>query len=404
MTITFEMGQSPLAADPGAFRPDPHAGFAKYRRRAGLLHIGSPVPVVTRYADVTALMSDPRTRQSETEPLELRGVTSGALHAFYANSMLFSNGPVHGKRRAPLARTFAHKLIQAWRPHIAALVGNLLNAVKTDNGDVDFLDAIAAPLPSRLIAEVLGAPPADAPEFAANVYTMSRGLGGFRPSDFAQIERAAADLSTYVKSLLDARRQSPRNDVLTDYLARVRDADHLSEVETLIQIVTLIIAGSDTTRFGLAMLVKLLLENPEQWAAVCDRPRERAPSAVLEALRLEPSVGSIGRVTTEPLEIDGYHVPTGSILILSMLSAQRDETRFADADRFDIERSDHPQWSLAFGLGPHRCLGEALARAELEEALIVLATRWPDLRLVMAPEPKGYTGIRGLTGMRVAIR
>lgn len=402
MTITFETGRSPLSAPPDAFRPDPHAGFATYRRRAGLLHIGTPVPVVTRYADVAALMTDPRTRQSETEPLELQGVTSGALHAFYANTMLFSNPPVHGQRRAPVARTFAHKLIQAWRPRIAALVGTLMNAARTGDGDFDFLDAIAAPLPSRLIADVLGAPPEDAPEFAAKVYTLSRGLGGFRASDFAQIEQAAADLTTYVRGLLDARRHVPRDDLLTDYLARVGEADHLSEIETVIQIVTLVIAGSDTTRFGLAMLVKLLLENPEQWAALRDRPRERAPFAVLEALRLEPPVGSIGRVTTEPLEIDGYRVPAGTMLILSMLSAQRDETRFADADRFDIERTDHPQWSLAFGLGPHRCLGEALARAELEEALIVLAGRWPELRLVMAPEPKGHTGIRGLTGMRVA--
>lgn len=390
----------PMVVDPDAFRPDPHAGFAKYRPRAGIIDVGTGMPIVTRHADVFSLMTDPRTRQMETEALAMRGIASGALHAFYANSMLLSNPPAHARRRAPAVRAFAFKLIQAWRPRIRAIVSEMIDAV-ADQKEADFLETIAAPLPSRLIAEILGAPEEDAPGFAAKVYAMSRGLGAFRDAEYAAIEAAAVDLTAYVEGLLDARRRSPQDDFLTDYLQRVGEADDLSAAETLIQIVTIIIGGSDTTRFGLTMAVFLLLQHRDQWDALCSDPG-RAAGAVLEALRYEPPVGAIGRVVTEPLSVDGVALGPGAVLSLSILSSQRDEAVYAEPQAFDIGRDDHPRWSLTFGHGAHRCLGEALARAEMEEALSVLTQRLPTLELIGSPPvPKGHSGIRGITPMRV---
>jgi len=389
-----------LAADPNEFRPDPHAGFAKYRPLAALIDFGEGTPFVTRHGDVVSLMTDPRTRQMETEPLHMRGITAGGLHTFYANSMLLSNPPAHARRRRPAARAFAFKLIQAWRPRIRALVSEMIDAI-AGRQELDFLEAIASPLPSRLIAEIIGAPEQDAFSFATKVYTMSRGLGAFRPAEFEAIDAAAADLIAYVEDLLDDRRRSPREDFLSDYLASVREAGELSEAETLVQIVTLILAGSDTTRFGLTVMVSLLLQHRAQWEAVCADP-SRAAGAVLEALRFEPPVGAIGRVVTELLSVDGAPVTPGTVLSLSILSAQRDETVYAMPQRFDIGRDDHPRWSVTFGYGAHRCLGEALARAEMEEALIALTQKLPALQLIgPPPAPRGHTGIRGITPMRV---
>ena len=395
---TLEAKQ-PLSVDPDDFRPDPHAGFAAHRPKSPVLDFGSGMLLVTRYADVEALMVDPRTRQMETEPLELQGIKGGALHTFYANSMLTSNMPAHKRRRAPASRAFGFKLIQAWRRRIRALMHDLIDA-QIDRGEMDFLEAIAAPLPARLTAEILGAPDEDAPRFAAMVYGMSRGIGSFRPEQFPDIETAAADLHDYVAGLLAARRTAPRDDFLSDYVREVDAAGQLSETETLIQIVTLIIGGSDTTRSGLTALVSLLLQHG-QWQAVCADP-SLAEAAVLEGLRYEPPAGSIGRVVTEPLDVGGVPFGAGALLSLSILSAQRDEAVFADPERFDIARTDHPRWSLSFGGGPHRCLGEALARAEMEEALIALAERLPELKLIGdPPELKGHTGIRGITPMQV---
>jgi len=213
---------------------------------------------------------------------------------------------------------------------------------------------------------------------------MSRGLGAFRNAEHPAIEAATSELTTHVAGLLADRRQAPRDDFLTDYLRRVDEAEAFSEAETLVQIVTLILAGSDTTRFALTMAVALLLRHREQWRAVCDDPA-LVPGAVVEALRFEPPVGSIGRMVTAPLEVDGVALPPGTPLMLSILSAQRDGQVYADPDTFDIGRDDHPRLSVSFGGGPHRCLGEALARAELEEALGVLVRRLPALEVVGDP-------------------
>ena len=398
-TQSLAPARQALQVDPATFRPDPHAGFAKYRPLAGLIDIGTGIYVVTRYADVERLLTDERTRQMETEALTLRGITSGALFDFYANSMLVSNPPAHARRRAPASRAFVSKLIQSWRPRIREVVSRLIDD-QQNTRDVAFVEAIAAPLPSRIIAEILGAPSEDAPHFASMVYNMSKGLGGFREHEFPDIEASTAELIDYVQTLLNARRQAPRDDFLTDYISRVDEAGELSEAETLIQIVSLIIAGSDTTRFGLTALVSLLLQHRDQWDAVCADP-DRAADAVREALRHEPPVGSIGRVVVEPLTIDDILLEPGTVLSLSIVSAQRDEARFKNAQDFDIARDDHPRWSLTFGLGPHRCLGEALARAELEEALTVLTQKLPALELLTPPTAKGHSGIRGITAMQV---
>lgn len=390
----------PLAVDPAEFRPDPHAGFARYRPRAGLISFETGVPVAIRYADVVALVSDPRTRQLETDSLERRGIRDGALHTFYANSMLTSNPPDHARRRRPAARAFAHRLIEAWRPRIRALVGELIDEI-APAGEADFVATVAAPLPSRLIAEILGAPHADAPRFAALVYTMSRGIGAFRDAEVPAIEAAATELTAYVAGLLEARRRVPRDDFLTDYLRRVGEAESFGEAETLVQIVTLILAGSDTTRFALTMAVALLLGHPRQWQALAADSR-LAPAAAAEALRFEPPVGALGRTVAAPLEVDGVRIEPGTQIVLSILSAQRDERVFARSQEFDIGRRDQIRLSASFGGGPHRCLGEALARVELEEALTVLAGRLPSLRILGdPPEARGHTGIRGITPMRV---
>jgi cytochrome P450 len=384
------------------FRPDPHAGFARLRPVTPAITFGDGVPQLIRYADVAALITDPRTRQIETEPLTVRGVTSGPLYDFYANSMLLANPPRHARRRGPAARAFAHKIIEAWRPRIRTLVEGLVDAGSRE-GEFDFLERIATPLPATLIADALGAPREDAPWFSDRVRSMTRGLGGFRPEDLPAIDAACADLSDYVARLLAARRQAPQDDFLTEYLARVDEAGDLSAAETLMQILTIIIGGSDTTRFALTMMVSELVQDRRQWEAVVANPG-LAAGAVLEILRYEPPVGAIGRVALEDMEIEGMRFGPGTPITISLLSAQRDEAVFAEPNRFDIARPDHPRHSLTFGLAPHRCLGEALACAELEEALIALATRLPSLRLVGDPSrAKGHGGVRAVTELRVAV-
>jgi cytochrome P450 family 103 len=360
--------------------------------------------LVIRANDVERLATDPRTRQIETEFAELRGITDGPVFNFFRDSMLQSNGEVHRKRRAPMSRSFAFRMIAALRPRIRAVAEELIASCHAD-GEMNFLDGYAALIPARTIAGILGIPEADIPYFTSLVYRFARSLNfSFTADEVPDITDAAARLADYMTGLLAERRASPRTDFLTDYAKAADEAGDLSPDEILSQAVTVIVGGSDTTRAAMAMQVALLLQHREQWEAVC-RDAALIPGAVLEALRYEPSVGAFARFALEEIEIDGYVAPGDSLLSLSTMSAMRDPAVYAEPDRFNIKRTDHPRWHAVFGGGAHRCLGEALARAELEEGLAAVAARLPQLELVGEPPKMGeHSGIRPITAMQVAWR
>ena len=208
-------------------------------------------------------------------------------------------------------------------------------------------------------------------------------------------------LVRYCDDVLQERRARPREDFLTTYVQALADSNTLSAREALIQLVTVILAASETTRSAMTIQTSLLLQHRDQWEALC-RDSNLIPGAVQESLRYEPAVGSYPRVTLEDLPIDEYVVPRNRILSFSMISAMRDPALYADPDRFDIRRTDHPRRHMVFGAGVHRCLGESLAAAELEEGLAVLAARLPELQFVGAPPVvSGSGGIRKVAPMRV---
>jgi cytochrome P450 len=268
---------------------------------------------------------------------------------------------------------------------------------------MDLVDEYASLLPAHIICELLGLPEDDIPVFTRWVYSMSRSLTfSFAKSDIPQMEEAARNLTEYVQGLLADRRTTPRMDFLSSYVLSVDEAGKLSALETLSQIISVILAGSDTTRAAMAIQVFLLLQHREQWEAVCKGDSSLIAGAVSESLRYEPAVGSAPRFTLEDIEIAGFAVPAGRVLSLSTLSAMRDPALYADPDRFNIRRADHPRRHLVFGGGAHRCIGEILARAELEEGLAALVDRLPKLQLLGEPlKVSGHAGLRRVSGMRV---
>jgi cytochrome P450 len=380
---------------------DPHGVFRRYRHLTPLLRRENAGYMAIRAADVEPLAFDPRTRQVENEHLAARGIHTGPLVDLWSNSMLFANGAEHRRRRAPMSRAFAFKFIEELRPHIRIAAERII-CEHMRTGELDFLNDFAALIPARVISEILGIPPADVPHFTELVYSVSRSLSfSYAREEIQSMEESARQLTQYVNELLSTRGSVLNNDFIASYSKTVAEAGNLSAAEFLSQVVTIIIAGSDTTRGAIAVQVAVLLQHREQWEAVCADPA-LIPGAVSESLRYEPVVGSIPRFTIEDIEIDGYLVPRNSILSLSTLSAMRDPGQYVDPDRFDIRRTDHPRRHLIFGLGVHRCLGEVLARAELEESLAALAARLPHLELAgKPPSLQGHGGIRRIDGMRV---
>jgi cytochrome P450 family 103 len=400
MAETFP-GAEPPALSIAEIDRDPHAVFRQYRSVTPLLKRANFGYLALRAADIEPLAFDPRTRQIETEQLTVRGITSGPLVELWNNSMLFANGGEHRRRRAPMSRAFAFKLIEALRPRIRTAADEIIDQ-HLPEGELDFLNGFAALIPARIVAGILGIPPADIPRFTELVYGVSRSLSpSFAQEEIRGMEESARQLTQYVQALLSAHGSEMESDFLASYSRTVTEAGDLTPQEIVSQVVTIIIAGSDTTRGAIAVQVALLLQHRDQWEAVCEDPALIA-GAVAESLRYEPVVGSIPRFTLEDIDIDGYRVPRNSILSLSTMSGMRDPAQYADPDTFNIRRTDHPRRHLIFGVGVHRCLGEMLARAELEESLAALTSRLPHLQLAgPAPSLHGHGGIRRIDGMRV---
>jgi cytochrome P450 family 103 len=381
---------------------DPHGVFRRYRPVAPIIAMRDAGFIVLRDVDVEQLVRDPRLQAVGTQFVEMRGITEGTLHAGFDQSMLTANGAIHRRRRAPFSRTFAARMITDLRPYIKKVANELIDGWQQE-GEVDLVARYAALIPARVISEVLGLPSEDIPHFTKLVYSVSRSLSfTFGPDDVPEMEAASAELQNYVRDLLEVRRREPRADFLSSVLAETDGKGELSPYEIIIQIATLIVGGTDTTRLAMAIQVGLLLQHRAQWDAICRDPT-LIPGAVSESLRYEPSVASTARQTIEDIELDGHTLPGGQLVMLSTMSAMRDSAVYAQPDAFDIRRTDHRRPHLIFGGGPHRCLGEALAVAELEEGLAVISARLPRLRLSgdAPPHLAGHAGIRRIGEMRV---
>ena len=392
----------PTTVTIGELEENPHRVFRQHRSLTPVIKRDDGAYIAIRAADVEKLATDPRTRQMETELVASRGVNEGPLFDFVKHSLLMSNGTEHRRRRAPLARTFAVKLIAELRPQIRAIAEELLDDCVA-RGGMHLVADYCGLIPARVIGTMLGLSAADIPEFTRHAYSLARVFtAAFSRAMVPEIENSARQLMRYVDELLDDRSRYPRNDFLTSYLGTIGEPEGLSPVDAITQIVALIVGGSDTTRTAMAIQISLLLQHREQWQALCGNPA-LIPGAVLESLRYEPSVGSFPRFTLEDLDIDGWVVPRSRILIMSTLSAMRDPALYADPDKFDIARADIARRHPVFGAGAHRCLGEALAKAELEEGLAALAARLPDLELAGEPPAVyGSGGIRSIQDMRVS--
>ncbi|MBB4952262.1 cytochrome P450 [Agrobacterium vitis] len=383
-------------------RHHPHMVYRHFRRELPFILSEAGAYLVLRGDDVLHLQGDTKTRQVETELLSLRGVKDGPIWDFMTNSMLTSNGDTHQRRRSPMSKTFAFKMIDALRPHIRKAISDIADNMAPVCG-MDVLDDFATVIPATIIASILGLPQADVGRFSEIVYRFSPVLSGsWLAQDVPELQQAAADLRAYVGEIVTRPHIDKAQDFVSEFMSNVENDGSLSAEEAITQIMTLIVGGSDTTRSAMVIQLSLLLQHPDQWKAIVEN-HDLIPNAVLECLRYEPAVGSVPRVTTMDIELDGRILPANKACSLVTMSALRDERLYSEPERFDIMRQ-HLKWHPVFGGGPHRCLGEALARAELEEALIVLAERFPNIKATQDfPEVTGFSGIRQVGNFLVTL-
>jgi cytochrome P450 len=206
---------------------------------------------------------------------------------------------------------------------------------------------------------------------------------------------AQAELDEYTNQLIADRRNSPADDLLTDLIAAEEEGDRLSNDELVMMVNAVIVGGTDTTRNQLGCALSLFAEHPDQWALLAEQP-ELAPKAVEEAMRYFGAVRGTMRYASTDIVYRDVLFPAGTFVGIGLAEANKDPSVFTDALTFDITAHHGDQPQLTFGSGIHYCLGQALARAELQEALPLLARRLPNLRrdgeITWKPEGVGIFG------------
>src|SRR6185437_2393925 len=338
------------------------------------------------------------TRFPGKEIAELFGITGGRLAEQIEANILNLTGDRHRRIRSLVSPAFTPRAAAQWRPAMREIAASLW--VGLDGAtECEFVSAFAGPFPARTIAEVIGAPQADAAELQEWSGWVQRQFDiKALAEEPERIERAVNELYDYVASLLDRRRREPSDDLISTLLRAEEEGDRLSAGECVNLVLNVLAGGVDTTVAQLAHGMRLFAAHPDQWELLRQRP-ELVGKAVDEVLRFEPITPITARICTDHIEHRGVIFPVGTIVAICTEQANR---QVADGAQFDITAERAGERALTFGAGAHFCLGQNLARAELEEALRFLAPRMPDLRAAGPAELGGVEGIYGVDSLPLA--
>ncbi|MBT5194676.1 MAG: cytochrome P450 [Rhodospirillaceae bacterium] len=365
--------------------------------------------MITRYDDVRAGFHDRRLGVSRPmPPAELFEPEFRDTYRAYASSlktwMVIAEPPDHPRLRKLANRGLTPTAIEGLRPQIAELVDDLLAAMP-DTGDVDFVKAFAYPLPASVIALLIGVPKSVLKDLHRWSDDIAKGLGAAGEDIIRPPAYAAAEMTAYLTEFIAERRKNPQ-DAIIDLLIAARDDDDTVTTEELIgNLILFLFAGHETTMNLLSNGLRTLIRHPEQMADLrrnLDDP-EVVAGAVEEILRYDGALFMLTRFAAEDFEWHGRRISKGQKVYLYCLAANHDVRKFDDPGRFDIRRTDSKQ-HLAFGYGPHFCLGGPLARLEMEVALPPLLRRYAALSLPAGDVPwRNNMTLRGQPSMQLRL-
>ncbi|MEO5899191.1 MAG: cytochrome P450 [Ilumatobacteraceae bacterium] len=334
---------------------------------------------VWRYEDTTAILRDKRWHSASARLPELFGVTDERFLERQQINILSAEGEVHTRLRRLVAPAFSPRAADRLRPFMREVINGLVDPVAA-TGRADIATDICEPYPIPIICALLGAPQRDWQLFSRWAGDILEVFSMDMASKIDLIITAEDELGEYTRRLIADRRAHPAEDLLTDLIAAEEAGDRLSTDELVMMVNAVIVAGTDTTRNQLGCALGLFAEHPDQWALLTERP-ELAGRAVEETMRYFGAVRGTGRFASEDIEYRGVVFPAGTFMGIGLAEANRDGAVFPEPATFDIAAAPPTSPQVTFGSGIHYCLGAALARAELAEALPILAQRMPNLRL-----------------------
>ena len=334
---------------------------------------------IFRYEDCVAILRDKRWHSAAALAAEAFGVNDPRLKERRRESILSAEGDVHTRLRRLVAPSFSPRAADRLRPFMREVMNSLIDPV-AKNGKCDLATDICDPYPIPIICELLGAPKKDWQLFSRWAEDVLRIFNATASEELDVIFKAQDELGEYTRQLIADRRSRPADDLITSLIAAEEAGDKLDEAELEMMVEAVIVGGTDPTRNQLGCSIALFAEHPEQWKLLAEQP-ELAGKAVEETMRYFGAVRATGRFASEDIEYKGVLFPKGTLVTPSLSIANRDETVFNDANIFDITREPAGQPQMTFGSGIHYCLGAALARAEQQEALPIMAKRMKNLRI-----------------------
>ena len=384
-------GSAPEAPDAVPEFPMPRAGCCPFDPPPALKDLQQEAPLtkvrlwdgtepwlVTRYAEQRAILGDPRVSADTDRPGYPTKASPGAGEGKL--SFIMMDDPEHARLRRMVTAPFAIKKVEALRPAVQRIVDELIDDMLAGPQPVDLVEAFALPLPSLVICELLGVPYDDHAFFQDNTKTMVH-----RDATPEQRGQASREVAAYLAGVIGRRIAEPQDDLLSSIAGRITagEIDHQQATEMAL---LLLIAGHETTANMIALGTLALLENPGQLALLRESDDPKLVASAVEELLRYLHITHLGRrrAVTEDLEIAGQVIKAGEGVIMVNEIANRDPEVFPDPDTLDITRDARRH--VAFGFGVHQCLGQPLARMELQVVYGTLYRRIPTLKAACALE------------------
>ena len=389
-----------------AIRADPYPVYREILDGGPMQMPESTLHVLSSFADCDQVLRHPdscsdRMKSTAAQQAAAAGET---VRPFGTPGFLFLDPPDHTRLRKLVSKAFSPKVVKGLESDITGLVDDLLDKVD-GTGQFDAIDSLAHPLPVAVICRLLGVPIEDEPQFSAASTLLAQGLDPFvtfsgETQGLEERMQAGLWLRGYLRELLERRRSQPADDLMSALISVEESGDQLTEDEIVATCNLLLIAGHETTVNLIANAILAMLRNREYWKAL-SADAARASAIVEETLRFDPPVQLASRVAGADMEIGDIGVPKGDIMMVLLAAAHRDPAVFDRPDEFNPNRSSIRH--LAFGHGPHFCLGAPLARMEAAVALSAVTQRFPDARMAGEPDYKPHVTLRGMARLDVAV-
>jgi len=379
--------------DGGWYASQPFADWAWMREHApAYWDEKNETWALTRHADVLAVEKDPTTFSSQRAPRP---------HGDHLPMMISMDDPEHSRRRKLVSRGFTPRRVRDHEATIRRICTEIIDRV-APRGQCDFVWDIAAPLPLLLIADMLGFPPEAYDDLLRWSDDLIRATTADPPPEvaLAAMEAGIAFREFQLGVIADRRAKPPQDDLVSILCYSDIDGEQLDDESIINESLLILIGGDETSRHVMTDGMLALLEHPDQLAILRENPAA-IEVGVEELLRWVTPIKNMARTAARDIELHGQTLHEGDQVVLMYPSANRDETVFENPDRFDVRRDPNPH--LAFGFGPHFCMGASLARIELKVMFSELLRRLPDLHLAGDPLPRRASNfISGPEAMPVA--